>query len=53
MLGTHKILDYHFLSTKIRIYIFKYPIFAVENSLLAQNKIFSKGVKICTYVRNS
>ena len=35
-----------FLSAKIGIYTLKYPILAVENSLLAQNKNFS-GVKIC------
>ena len=55
MLETHKIL--RFQNVKIGIYTLKYPISAVENSLLTQNKMFSKGVKIgiyaYTYVRNS
>ena len=35
---------------KFGIYILKYPILAVENWLLAQNKNLSEGVKICMYI---
>ena len=39
----------HFPSVKFGVYKLKYLIIAVESSLLAQNKNFSKGVKYVYY----